>query len=96
MPIPVSLASFRVNNTAAQPIPVNFAGTVAPVLGVVTIDNTDGEAMPTTQKTGTVFTVREQLPPTVLNLAPIIVGPDSWPPAARGAAHGSAMSATVL
>lgn len=57
-PIPVSLASIRVNNTAAQPIPVNFAGTVEPVLGTVTIDNTDGEAIPVVQKAGVDFGVR--------------------------------------
>lgn len=56
-PIPVSLASIRVNNTADQAIPVNFAGTVEPVLGVVTIDNSDAEAIPTRQKPGEVFEV---------------------------------------
>lgn len=56
-PIPVSLASIRVNNTAAQPIPVNFAGTVAPVLGVVTVDNTNAEAIPVLQKAGEQFVV---------------------------------------
>lgn len=57
-PIPVSLASIRVNNTPAQAIPVNFAGTVSPVLGVVTVDNTDGEAIPVVQKAGVDFGVR--------------------------------------
>ncbi len=56
-PIPVSLASIRVNNTAGQAIPVSFAGTVEPVLGVVTIDNSDAEAIPTRQKPGEVFEV---------------------------------------
>jgi hypothetical protein len=56
-PIPVSLASIRVNNTAAQAIPVNFAGTVSPVLGVVTVDNTNAEAIPVLQKPGEVFEV---------------------------------------
>ncbi|MEG2029680.1 MAG: hypothetical protein RR376_03420 [Janthinobacterium sp.] len=56
-PIPVSLASIRVNNTPAQAIPVNFAGTVAPVLGVVTVDNTNAEAIPVLQKPGEVFEV---------------------------------------
>ena len=54
-PIPVSLASIRVNNTAEQPIPVLFGGTVAPVLGVVTVDNTNAEAIPVLQKPGEVF-----------------------------------------
>ena len=56
-PIPVSLSSIRINNTAAQPIPVNFAGTVAPVLGVVTVDNTNAEAIPVQQKPGEKFEV---------------------------------------
>lgn len=56
-PIPVSLASIRVNNTEAQAIPVNFAGTVSPVLGVVTVDNTNAEAIPVMQKPGEVFEV---------------------------------------
>lgn len=57
-PIPVSLASIRVNNTEAQAIPVSFAGTVAPVLGVVTVDNTNAEAIPVLQKPGESFDVR--------------------------------------
>lgn len=56
-PIPVSLASIRVNNTAGQAIPVSFAGTVSPVLGVVTVDNTNAEAIPVLQKPGEVFEV---------------------------------------
>lgn len=56
-PIPVSLASIRVNNTEAQAIPVNFAGTVSPVLGVVKVDNTNAEAIPVLQKPGEVFEV---------------------------------------
>lgn len=56
-PIPVSLASIRVNNTVAQAIPVSFTGTVSPVLGVVTIDNTNEEAIPVLQKPGEVFEV---------------------------------------
>ena len=56
-PIPVSLASIRINNTEAQPIPVLFGGTVAPVLGVVTVDNTNAEAIPVLQKPGEVFAV---------------------------------------
>ncbi len=56
-PIPVSLASIHVNNTVAQPIPVLFGGTVAPVLGVVTVDNTNAEAIPVLQKPGEKFEV---------------------------------------
>ena len=66
-PIPVSLASIRVNNTPEQAIPVLFGGTVEPVLGVVTIDNTDAEAIPTRQKPGEVFEVH------VNNVAPLAV-----------------------
>jgi hypothetical protein len=66
-PIPVSLASIRVNNTEGQAIPVRFDGTVEPVLGVVTIDNSDAEAIPTRQKPGEVFEVH------VNNAAPIPV-----------------------
>lgn len=57
-PIPVSLASIRINNTSAQPVPVSFSGTVEPVLGTVTIDNTTDEAIPVTQKPGAQFEVR--------------------------------------
>lgn len=56
-PIPVSLASIRINNTPAQAIPISFAGTVAPVLGVVTVDNTNAEAIPVLQKPGEKFEV---------------------------------------
>ena len=66
-PIPVSLASIRVNNTAGQAIPVNFAGTVEPVLGVVTIDNTNAEAIPVLQKPGEAFEVH------VNNVTPLAV-----------------------
>ena len=66
-PIPVSLASISVNNTVAQAIPVNFAGTVEPVLGVVTIDNSDAEAIPMRQKPGEAFEVH------VNNVAPLAV-----------------------
>ena len=66
-PIPVSLASIRVNNTEAQPIPVLFGGTVAPVLGVVTVDNTNAEAIPVMQKPGEAFEVH------VNNVEPLAV-----------------------
>ncbi|WP_300758486.1 hypothetical protein [Janthinobacterium sp.] len=56
-PIPVSLTSIRVNNTTAQPVPVSFAGTVSPVLGVVTVDNTNAKAIPVLQKPGEKFEV---------------------------------------
>ena len=72
-PIPVSLSSIRINNTAAQAIPVNFAGTVAPVLGVVTVDNTNAEAIPVLQKPGTVFEVRQAKVGAVVNSPPVIV-----------------------
>ncbi|WP_058048557.1 hypothetical protein [Janthinobacterium sp. Ant5-2-1] len=66
-PIPVSLASIRVNNTPEQAIPVLFSGTVAPVLGVVTVDNTNAEAIPVLQKPGETFEVH------VNNAAPMAV-----------------------
>ena len=56
-PIPVELASIRISNTEDQPIPVLFGGTVSPVLGVVTVDNTNAEAIPVLQKPGEVFEV---------------------------------------
>lgn len=56
-PIPVSMASIRVNNAVGDPVPVLFAGTVSPVLGITTIDNTDAEAIPIVQKAGVVFEV---------------------------------------
>ena len=81
-PIPVSLASIRVNNTAAQPIPVSFAGTVSPVLGVVTVDNTNAEAIPVLQKPGETFavsvaqalSVKDVQCPTIVNIAPVSAG----------------------
>ena len=81
-PIPVSLASIRINNTEAQPIPVLFGGTVAPVLGVVTVDNTNAEAIPVLQKPGETFAVsvsqvlnvKEVQCPTIVNIAPVTAG----------------------
>lgn len=81
-PIPVSLDSIRINNTEAQPIPVLFTGTVSPVLGVVTIDNANDEAIPVLQKPGETFAVSvaqalnmKDVPcPTIVNLAPISAG----------------------
>ena len=52
---------------AAQAIPVNFARTVSPVLGVVTVDNTNAEAIPVLQKPGETFDVH------VNNAAPLAV-----------------------
>lgn len=81
-PIPVSLASIRVNNTAGQAIPVSFAGTVAPVLGVVTVDNTNAEAIPVLQKAGETFAVsvdqalnvKDVACSAIVNLAPVNAG----------------------
>ena len=81
-PIPVSLASIRVNNTAEQAIPVSFAGTVAPVLGVVTVDNTNAEAIPVLQKPGETFAVsvaqalnvRDVACSIIVDLAPVSAG----------------------
>lgn len=81
-PIPVSLSSIRINNTDAQAIPVNFAGTVAPVLGVVTVDNTNAEAIPVLQKAGETFAVSVEQPLNVkdvpclnvVNIAPVSAG----------------------
>jgi hypothetical protein len=38
----------NVTNSAANPVPVNFAGTVTPVLGNVTVINTPAQAVPVT------------------------------------------------
>lgn len=51
-----------ITNTPAQPIPVNFAGTVAPVLGTLT--NDDAHAIPT----------RRQALSNVVAVAPVVVG----------------------
>jgi len=56
-----------VNITNEGPIPVEFAGTVAPVLGVVTVDNNNGEAIPV-----------QPVPMTdLVNTAPVSVGLDA-------------------
>ena len=73
-PIPVSLASIRVNNTPEQAIPVLFGGTVAPVLGVVTVDNTNAEAIPVLQKPGEVFTIRGETFSNIVNMGTVTVG----------------------
>lgn len=67
--------------TNDAPIPVLFGGTVAPVLGVVTVDNNNSEAIPVDQKAGAVFTVRQDgeaavrqyLCTAVANPEPVIV-----------------------
>nr|WP_314606065.1 hypothetical protein [uncultured Janthinobacterium sp.] len=69
-PIPVSLASIRVNNTPEQAIPVLFSGTVAPVLGVVTVDNTNAEAIPVKQQAGAVF--ESQIKNTDATAVPVV------------------------
>lgn len=47
-------------NSPAQPIPVSFAGTVAPVLGTVNVNNTDAQAIPVQQKVGNSFSVEQK------------------------------------
>lgn len=49
-----------VRTPTGEPLEVLFAGTVEPVLGVVTVDNTDGEAIPVQPKTGVSFTVEQK------------------------------------
>ena len=58
-PIPVPRDSIRMSNTPEQAIPVLFGGTVEPVLGFVTIDNIDAEAILIGQKAGHVFVVEQ-------------------------------------
>ncbi len=54
-PVPVALSSIKVNNTLAEPVPVTFTNPVEPIVGVVTIDNTDAEALPVKPQVGAVF-----------------------------------------
>lgn len=61
-----------INNT--EPIPVLFGGTVTPVLGVVTVDNTSGEAIPIAQVAGTTFTTEAKPMGSLVNPAPVVVG----------------------
>lgn len=63
-----------VNITNPEPIPVLFGGTVAPVLGVVTVDNTSGEAIPIAQVAGTTFTTEAKPMGSLVNPAPVVVG----------------------
>ena len=85
-----------IGNTITEPVPVMtppgeplevaFVGTLEPVLGVVTVDNTDAEAIPVQQKIGTVFDVavtnanadavpvQQQALSTIDDKAPVTVG----------------------
>lgn len=69
--VPQGLA---VTNSEDNPIPVAFAGTVSPVLGVVTVDNTSGEAIPIAQVAGTTFTTEAKPLGSLVNPAPVVVG----------------------
>lgn len=68
--------------TNTDPIPVVFDGTVAPVLGVVTVDNTNAEAIPVLQKPGESFAVtiaqalnvKDLACSTIVNIAPVSAG----------------------
>lgn len=62
-----------VNITNEVPIPVEFAGTVTPVLGVVTVDNTNAEAIPVLQKTGDVFTVQAAQMGSIVDHGPAVI-----------------------
>lgn len=57
-----------------KPLDVLFAGTVSPVFGVATVDNTDAEAIPVQQKTGAVFNTRGYLAAVVTDYDPVAVG----------------------
>ena len=85
-----------IGNSVTQPVPVmtptgeplevSFAGTVNPVLGVVTVDNTDAEAIPVKQQIGEVFEVlvtnvnasavpvQQQALSTIDDKAPVTIG----------------------
>lgn len=63
-----------VTNSEANPVAVSFAGTVSPVLGVVTVDNTSGEAIPIAQVAGTTFTTEAKPMGSLVNPAPVVVG----------------------
>ena len=68
-----------VKTPAGQPLEVSFAGTVAPVLGVIT--NSDAQAIPVKPQIGAIFTVeqatevdtRPYLAAAVANVAPVAV-----------------------
>lgn len=58
------LFAIPVRTPVGQPLEVLFGGTVAPVLGVVTVDNTNAEAIPT----------KNQALSTIVNIAPVLAG----------------------
>lgn len=76
----------KVTNDASAPIPVNFTGTVSPVLGSVkvtndstapvptagTVTNTDAQAIPVTQKAGATFSVSGVLTNTDAQAVPVV------------------------
>lgn len=57
--VQLGVNELEISNPADNPVNVLFAGTVNPVLGVVTVDNTDAEAIPIQQKVGHVFQVEQ-------------------------------------
>jgi hypothetical protein len=72
-------------NADDAPIPVKFAGTVAPVMGTIT--NSDEQAVPVAQKAGAVFDTRPALAATVTNVAPVAVNDAAALMLAAGAAR---------
>lgn len=69
------VSALPVRNVPGQPLAVNFAGVVNPVLGVVTVDNTDAEAIPIVQKANHIFKVDALTyqAQAVVNVAPVAV-----------------------
>jgi len=61
----------EISNSAANPVNVLFAGTVAPVVGTIT--NTDPQAIPMKPQIGAVFDVRAGLAAAVANVAPAAI-----------------------
>ena len=59
-------------NDDQQPIPVNFAGTVAPVLGELKVTNTDALAIPVVQKSGTTFSTAGKVTNTNAEAVPVV------------------------
>lgn len=66
--------SLTVNTDPAAPLAVNFAGTVSPVLGVVTVDNTNAEAIPIQNQT---LTVIDDKAPVTVGLAAVALVSDA-------------------
>lgn len=62
-----------VNITNPEPIPVLFDGTVTPVLGVVTVDNTSGEAIPIAQVAGATFTVQAEKLANIVDHGAVVI-----------------------